>query len=396
MVQGFRELAMRYFSPARCFPTVFALTACLAGGCYADNLTWAAHRDHPAGAAPAPPVAEAVHYDIDEVVDVFYDDLAPYGSWFEVQGYGWCWRPYGVVVEWRPYTVGHWVYAHEYGWTWYSLEPWGWATYHYGRWALLPHHGWVWMPGRTWAPAWVIWRHGGGYVGWAPAPPPPLPSAPRHRQRIDVDIDIDVDVHTIHADHFCFVDLHLFTRRHVHRHLLGARESVTVIQRTTNIVRIERTNERVVNRGVIVEEVERVTGQTVRRVTVKGFDSAEEFRRSRERDMSRFRENGDRQSDEKEVRVFRPRMDAADTDRKRIAGDPKYQEERRRLTDTYARQRQELEEQHARERSRLLNGKMVEQTARRQAEERRDSEARHRRELSEVRSKSRPRAQRKR
>ena len=31
--------------------------------------------------------------------------------------------------------------------------------------------GWVWVPGYTWAPAWVSWRYGDGYAGWAPLPP---------------------------------------------------------------------------------------------------------------------------------------------------------------------------------------------------------------------------------
>ena len=44
-------------------------------------------------------------------------------------------------------------------------------AYHYGRWVLERRMGWFWMPGDEWAPAWVDWRHGGDYVGWAPLPP---------------------------------------------------------------------------------------------------------------------------------------------------------------------------------------------------------------------------------
>ena len=39
-----------------------------------------------------------------------------------------------------------------------------------GYWAW-DGRGWVWVPGTVWAPAWVSWRYGGGYVGWAPLPP---------------------------------------------------------------------------------------------------------------------------------------------------------------------------------------------------------------------------------
>ena len=47
---------------------------------------------------------------------------------------------------------------------------WGVVTYHYGRWYEDPREGWVWVPGSTWAPAWVSWREGGGYCGWALRP----------------------------------------------------------------------------------------------------------------------------------------------------------------------------------------------------------------------------------
>ena len=101
---------------------------------------------------------------------VFHSSLAPFGEWVDVGGYGLCWRPAGVPMGWRPYTYGHWIWT-DYGWTWVSDYPWGWAPFHYGRWALDSYYGWVWVPGYVWAPAWVQWRWGGGYCGWAPLPP---------------------------------------------------------------------------------------------------------------------------------------------------------------------------------------------------------------------------------
>ena len=59
----------------------------------------------------------------------------------------------------------------DYGWSYESDWEWGWAPFHYGRWYLDQGYGWVWIPGSAWAPAWVSWRYGGGYVGWAPLPP---------------------------------------------------------------------------------------------------------------------------------------------------------------------------------------------------------------------------------
>jgi hypothetical protein len=100
----------------------------------------------------------------------FQAPLAAHGAWIEVGSYGRCWRPASVAVEWRPYSYGHWVWT-DCGWYWASDEPWAWACYHYGSWAYETGYGWIWVPGVEWAPAWVSWRFGGGYCGWAPLGP---------------------------------------------------------------------------------------------------------------------------------------------------------------------------------------------------------------------------------
>jgi hypothetical protein len=100
----------------------------------------------------------------------FHAPLAAHGTWVEVRGHGNCWRPSGVAVDWRPYCVGQWVWT-DCGWYWESDEPWAWSCYHYGWWVVDPVLGWVWVPGIEWAPAWVSWRVGGGYCGWAPLAP---------------------------------------------------------------------------------------------------------------------------------------------------------------------------------------------------------------------------------
>ena len=103
----------------------------------------------------------------------FYDSLSSQGSWVQTDDYGYVWQPSVSDPQWAPYTNGHWVYSDD-GWTWVSDESWGWATYHYGRWVNLDGTGWCWVPGYTWAPAWVSWRYGNGYCGWAPLPPDSL------------------------------------------------------------------------------------------------------------------------------------------------------------------------------------------------------------------------------
>lgn len=100
--------------------------------------------------------------------------LAPYGTWRRVPRWGDVWIPTRVSRDWRPYSVGHWVYTEDYGWYWVSAEEeaeWGWITFHYGRWVFVEPYGWVWVPGNVWGPAWVDWRYGDEFVGWAPLPP---------------------------------------------------------------------------------------------------------------------------------------------------------------------------------------------------------------------------------
>ncbi|HEU4384734.1 MAG TPA: DUF6600 domain-containing protein [Anaeromyxobacteraceae bacterium] len=103
-------------------------------------------------------------------LQTFQAALGPYGEWVAVSPYEEAWRPAGVDSGWRPYFDGYWTWTDD-GWFWVSDEPWGWATYHYGRWFYDGTFGWVWVPGYDWAPAWVAWRYGDGYVGWAPLYP---------------------------------------------------------------------------------------------------------------------------------------------------------------------------------------------------------------------------------
>ncbi len=123
---------------------------------------------------PQPPAQPALAVtSIPSDAAYFYQELSPYGHWLLAEDNQWYWQPTTVVQTpgWRPYwDGGHWVYTDQ-GWYWTSDYPWGWAAFHYGRWHLHPHHGWIWLPDRVWGPAWVVWRSGGDYCGWAPLPP---------------------------------------------------------------------------------------------------------------------------------------------------------------------------------------------------------------------------------
>jgi Family of unknown function (DUF6600) len=104
-----------------------------------------------------------------ESVDVFYDQMSPYGVWVDEPDAGRVFIP--DVADYVPYTRGHWEYTNL-GFVWVSTEPFGWATSHYGRWAFSRYFGrWYWLPDTQWGPAWVEWRETGSDFGWAPLAP---------------------------------------------------------------------------------------------------------------------------------------------------------------------------------------------------------------------------------
>ena len=184
--------------------------------------------------------------------DTFYTKLEPYGAWFETSDYGYVWQPNEAERSrsWRPYTNGRWFYT-DAGWTWNSDEPFGWATCHYGRWARLRSVGWVWIPGDEWAPAWVSWRKGNDYVGWAPLPPEARFERGRGiHNRADSDYDIG-------PDQYCFVPTDDLGAERIANTIVPVERNVTIINQTTNVTNITYNNTTIVNQGPNFEELRR-------------------------------------------------------------------------------------------------------------------------------------------
>ena len=166
---------------------VAADPAAAGGAAVVDTLPNAPAASAPAGSAQSapPPNARLLHptnlaprtatrtlgAGVSARIDVFYDELARYGSWVRHPDFSYVWLPGRQGRGWRPYQEGRWLWTDEHGWYWESSEPFAWAVYHYGRWDYDADLGWFWVPGDTWAPAWVTWHHGGGRTGWAPIPP---------------------------------------------------------------------------------------------------------------------------------------------------------------------------------------------------------------------------------
>ncbi len=177
--------------------------------------------------------------DIDE--KDFYQELSPYGSWFESADYGYVWQPaVSRDSSWRPYTRGRWACSDR-GWTWITNEPFGWATYHYGRWANLGNgRGWIWVPGTEWAPSWCTWRQSGDSIGWAPLPPATQPGGP-------CDPCADV-LPGVNADCYTFVDTVNFDQP-ISRVCVPKAENTGRLARAKNVTRLQKSGGRVFSGG---------------------------------------------------------------------------------------------------------------------------------------------------
>jgi hypothetical protein len=92
-----------------------------------------------------------------------------HGVWVSSPAYGAVWLP-AQPAGFAPYvTDGQWRIT-DAGWFWQSALPWGDLAFHYGRWISWGAR-WAWVPGTQFAPAWVDWRAGNGWVAWAPQAP---------------------------------------------------------------------------------------------------------------------------------------------------------------------------------------------------------------------------------
>jgi hypothetical protein len=103
-------------------------------------------------------------------------DLATYGNYFYVPGYGYMWRPNSMGLGWDPFDQGYWISYPGYGYTFVSSYPWGWAPYRYGSWQFVNGYGWCWHP----ASNWNTWNTAPVYAG-----PPPHFRPPERPRRGD-------------------------------------------------------------------------------------------------------------------------------------------------------------------------------------------------------------------
>ena len=177
-----------------------------------------------------------------------------------------------IEPGWRPYTDGDWVFSDDFGWTFTGDSDWAWAVYHYGRWLFDRNSGWLWVPGYTRGPAWVAWRYGGGYIGWAPLPP-----------------DIAWDMYGgfgpfdweggFNLGGWVFCEENWFVGRDARRHLEVAGRNDTLFRGTKNVTDYSGASGRVMNRSLKSEMLERDTGRKIDHVRISDLNDAAKDRR---------------------------------------------------------------------------------------------------------------------
>lgn len=209
-----------------------------------DSYAPPAETSAPDNSAPAPD-AETTAPDDSASFQTFYDNLGSQGTWIQSDDYGYIWQPSVTDPDWAPYTEGYWVYTDD-GWTWVSTESWGWATYHYGRWVNLDGTGWCWVPGYTWAPAWVSWRYGDDYCGWAPLPPDSFVGIDYASAGFEFNVGFHIggdcdDFYGIGAGCYHFVPINCLGRRSYRGDYVSRCNNDVIINRTRNVTNINVT-----------------------------------------------------------------------------------------------------------------------------------------------------------
>ncbi|MEW6303365.1 MAG: DUF6600 domain-containing protein [Verrucomicrobiota bacterium] len=209
-------------------------------------------------------------------VQYFYNTLSPYGTWVNVNDYGWCWQPSVAVIDvsWRPYhSRGRWLWTNH-GWYWQSDYSWGWAAFHHGRWFRHNRFGWCWQPDLVWGPSWVSWRYTDAYCGWAPLPPGSYYRTgigfSWHSSNVGIHFDFGLGY-----DHYSFIPTRYFCEPDPWRYCLPRHNVRNVFVNSTVINNyIIGDNNIIINDGVGFDRVATRTRSEIRRVEVRDIPPA--------------------------------------------------------------------------------------------------------------------------
>ncbi len=198
---------------------------------------------------------------------VFYDDLSPYGTWYQNPNYGYVWKP-NLNAGFSPYsTNGYWTYT-DAGWAWVSDYDWGWAPFHYGRWYYDSFYGYVWIPDYNWGPGWVTWRSSNDYYGWAPMGP---------------------GSYQVPYNNWRFVRCNDFGRRNINNYYINTTNNTTIINNTTviNNTIVDRNRNTKYNAGPDKIQVEKKLGKPINTVVIK--DETKPAQKINEKELQLYR-----------------------------------------------------------------------------------------------------------
>jgi len=269
----------------------------------------------------------------DPEVAPFYEALRPYGEW--AWHGGWCWIPYDIPIDWRPYTVGHWA-STDAGFAWVSDEPWGWACYHYGRWDFDDDWGWCWHPGLDWAPAWVVWRTGDDWIGWAPCP-----------SRLVWHEDVGFITTGIDWDDICPPSSFIFCRDrdflsiNIRLRVEHPFRNRTFFRRTSIAIGCRPERGRIVNHPGIHDRLEKVLGRRIERAKLEFADTIDaEVKEPTKGELRLFRP---RRAERGERVEFRRPPEGRDDDEKLPA---RLEEERQNLGRRQAEEERKVREEY--------------------------------------------------
>ncbi len=219
-----------------------------------------------------------VNYRVGVTFGYFYSSLGSYGDWYEISNGVYVWKPYGVAINWQPYSVGRWLWTSD-GWYWDSYEPFGYITYHYGRWFYDDYYGWVWYPSYEWAPAWVEWRYDDYYIGWAPLPPYAI-----FRYNVGIVFTISWNAP---LNYWYFVKYRHFYNDNVWGYGISNNYKTRIYRNTKVRNNYVNVDDRIINNGLNKEYVENRTGYRFAQRNIVNTDNLNDIR-ANDREVKRY------------------------------------------------------------------------------------------------------------
>jgi hypothetical protein len=162
--------------------------------------------------------------------------------------------PPAPLVETRPYPP-----ARNYAWI-------------NGYWWWGPSN-WVWVPGYEWGPAWVSWRTGGNYVGWAPLPP--------HRGgggvvyaggAIGPNVDLEFDIGPLYYN---FVDVHYIGEPVLRERIFRPDQNIAYLSQTVNVTNITYDGAVVRNYGPDFNQLNQYSARKIARLNLERQNNAD-------------------------------------------------------------------------------------------------------------------------